>query len=413
METTVVLQESAIKIQVINNVKLKDRTITNKVINIYQLFLTKLVTTQIEFELIVRGSNIHIKIVTRFILTIFLVIVLALQSLYAQNKEVLAQKGDGIYKLLNRNGLDPVQYADPFIELNKTRLGKDNTLFTGVKYRLPDTELKSSELTASAFENNSPPSNTESPAEATGKKMNFSIFGSKYADVEIKSNELKGAVYYLVAGHGGPDPGAVGKYENHMVCEDEYAYDVTLRMARNLIEKGATIYMITTDKNDGIRDESFLRADKDEVCYPNQQIPLNQIKRLHQRVDAVNKLHSKNKNAFQRMVVIHVDSRSKNENIDIFFYHDSQSKTGKKSASILQRTFQNKYNEHQPGRGYQGTVSPRNLYVLKNTYPAGVYIELANINHQRDIKRIIIADNRQAVANWLTEGLVADFKTNK
>ena len=360
-----------------------------------------------------RKSNIHIKIFTRFVLTIFLVFVVSLQLLNAQNKEVLAQKGDGIYKLLNRNGLDPTQYADPFIELNKTRLGKNNTLYTGVKYRLPDTDLKPEELTASAQGNITSVTTSPSSARASGKIMNFSIFGSKYADVEIKSSELKGAVYYLVSGHGGPDPGAVGKYENHQVCEDEYAYDVTLRMARNLIEKGATIYMITTDKNDGTRDDSFLKADKDEVCYPNQSIPLNQIKRLHQRVDAINQLYSKNKNTFQRMIIIHVDSRSKNENIDIFFYHDSQSNTGKKSAAILQQTFQNKYNEHQPGRGYQGTVSSRNLYVLKNTYPVGVYIELANINHQRDIKRLIIANNRQAVANWLTEGLVKDFNTNK
>lgn len=362
-------------------------------------------------------SNIHIKIVTRFILTIFLAFVMTLQCLVAQSTEVVAKNGDGIYKLLKRNGLDPAQYTNPFIELNKTRLGKDNTLFTGVKYKLPDSNKTSTitttnpalTTTVSASANSS--SNTL--ARGTGQFMRYDIFGSKYANVEIKSNELKGAVYYLKSGHGGPDPGAVGKYQNHQVCEDEYAYDVTLRMARNLIEKGATVYMITIDKNDGIRDVSFLKADKDEVCYPNITIPLNHVKRLQQRVDAVNKLYNKHGNAFQRFISVHVDSRSKGENIDIFFYHDSKSNTGKKAATVLQRTFHNKYNEHQPGRGYKGTVSARNLYVLKNSYPVGVYIELANMNHQRDIKRLIIADNRQAVANWLTQGLVVDFKTNK
>jgi len=360
-----------------------------------------------------RDSNLHIKIVTRFLLTIFLSFVMALPALVAQNKEVVAKNGDGIYKLLKRYDLDPSLYTNAFIELNKTRLGKDNTLFTGVKYKLPDTENITTENIPVAPGTPTLASAPNSTAKITTQSKNFDIFGSKYANVEIISDELNGAIYYLIAGHGGPDPGAVGKYENHQVCEDEYAYDVTLRMARKLIEKGATVYMITIDKNDGIRDESFLKADKDEVCYPNLAIPLNQVKRLHQRVDATNKLYKKNKNAFQRVIIIHVDSRSKGENIDIFFYHDSQSNTGKKAATILQRTFHNKYNEHQPGRGYQGTVSSRNLYVLKNTYPAGVYIELANINHQRDIKRLIIADNRQAVANWLAEGLVTDFKTNK
>ena len=356
-----------------------------------------------------RGSNIHIKIVSRFVLIFFLAFAAALQNTNAQSKEVIAIKGDGIYKLLKRNGIDPAKYTDSFIELNKTRLGKDNTLFAGVKYKLPDTGTSAIETIAAATDSPAP----AVPSKISAQSKHFDMFGSKYANVEIKSDELKGAIYYLVAGHGGPDPGAVGKYEGHQVCEDEYAYDVTLRIARNLIEKGANVYMITLDKNDGIRDESFLMADKDEVCYPNQKIPLNQVKRLHQRVDATNKLYKQNRNAFQRVIIIHVDSRSKGENIDIFFYHDSQSNTGKKAATILQRTFHNKYNQHQPGRGYQGTVSSRNLYVLKNTYPAGVYIELANINHQRDIKRLIIADNRQAVANWLTEGLVTDFNTNK
>lgn len=367
-----------------------------------------------------RDSNIHIKIFTRFVLATFLAFTVASQCLAAQNKEVVAKNGDGIYKLLKKNGLDPALYTNSFIELNKTRLGKDNSLFTGVKYKLPNTSTNTEKaVSTQAILASEPPITKVSSAEptavakGTGQFRNFSIFGSKYANVEIKSNELKGAIYYLKSGHGGPDPGAVGKYQNHQVCEDEYAYDVTLRMARNLIEKGATVYMITIDRNDGIRDDSFLKADKDEVCYPNLTIPLNQVKRLHQRVEVINDLYRKNGNTFQRFIAIHVDSRSKGENIDIFFYHDSQSNTGKRAATILQKTFHQKYNEHQPGRGYQGTVSSRNLYVLKNSYPVGVYIELANMNHQRDIKRLIISDNRQAVANWLTQGLVTDFKTNK
>jgi N-acetylmuramoyl-L-alanine amidase len=363
------------------------------------------------------SSNIHIKIFTRLILTAILILNLMSGFLFAQIKEVIAKNGDGIHKVLRNNGLDPEIYTEAFIELNKTRLGKDNTLFTGVKYRLPDAEPKTivqdngEKLAAASL---TPAANsTIEISGTTGKMIRHDIFGSKYANVEIKSNELKGAVYYLKSGHGGPDPGAMGNYQGNVVCEDEYAYDVTLRLARNLMERGATVYLITIDKNDGIRDVSFLKADKDEVCYPNLTIPLNHVKRLQQRVDAVNKLYSKNKNSFQRFISIHVDSRSKGENIDIFFYHDAKSKTGKKAAITLQKTFHAKYNEHQPGRGYQGTVSARNLYVLKNTYPAGVYIELANMNHQRDIKRLIIADNRQAVANWLADGLVTDFETNK
>ena len=349
-------------------------------------------------------SNLHIK--SRYQIILLLVLITAFLPILtsAQTKEVVAEKGDGIYSLLKRYGYSVTETMEDFIALNKEQLGKNNTLLAGVKYKLPDGASAVSEPVAES---------AAKPAEATGKTVRYEIFGKEKADVPITSNTLNGAIYYLVAGHGGPDPGAVGKYNGHTVCEDEYAYDVTLRLARNLISDGATVYIITRDPNDGIREENYLKVDHDEYCYPKRTIPLNQTKRLRQRSDAVNELYKKNRGAFQRMIAIHVDSRSKGENIDVFFYHDKRSDTGKKAATILKDTFQKKYQEHQPGRGYGGTVSDRNLYVVKNTWPVAVYIELGNMNHERDIKRLIIPSNRQAVANWLAEGLMQDFKTNK
>jgi len=344
-------------------------------------------------------SNLHIKSIIRVVFVLFLVLFLLPAGSFAQSKEVVAQKGDGIYSLLKRHGYSISENLDRFISLNKEHLGKNNTLIAGRKYKLPDKT--------------DTPTTSSTPGKTPVQTAHYEIFGSKYADVEITGSSLRGAVYYLMGGHGGPDPGAVGKYAGHTVCEDEYAYDVTLRLARKLISEGATVYMITRDKNDGIRDDSFLKPDKDEVCYPNQKIPLNQMKRLRQRTDAVNNLYKQNKGRFQRMIAIHVDSRSKGENIDVFFYHDKRSDTGKKTATILKDTFQKKYQEHQPGRGYGGTVSDRNLYVVRNTWPPAVFIELGNMNHNRDVKRLIISDNRQALANWLAEGLTKDFKTNK
>jgi len=343
-------------------------------------------------------SNLHIKAEAKIKLVVFWIIIIFPLCLSAQNKEVVAEKGEGIYRLLTRHGISVSEHMDDFIALNKSTLGKNNTLIAGVKYKLPESN---SSATKSA------------PAKAKGKTVRYDIFGKEYADVEITSSELRGAVYYLMAGHGGPDPGAVGKYNGHSVYEDEYAYDVTLRLARNLISDGATVYLITRDKNDGIRDAIKLKGDKDEVCYPNLTIPLNHTRRLRQRTDAVNKLYKKHKKSFQRMISLHIDSRGKRENIDIFFIHDKRSKTGKKTAEILRKTIENKYREHQPNRGYTGTVSSRNLYVVRNTWPTAVFIELGNMNHQRDVKRLVIPRNRQAVANWLTLGLKQDFKVNK
>lgn len=42
----------------------------------------------------------------------------------------------------------------------------------------------------------------------------------------------------------------------------------------------------------------------------------------------------------------------------------------------MKDTFESKYGKHQPNRGFSGTVSGRNLYVLSHTTPASVFVEL-------------------------------------
>jgi N-acetylmuramoyl-L-alanine amidase len=320
--------------------------------------------------------------------------------LSAQEYETFkAKKGDGIYSVLKQNGYSYSEALNQFIDLNKSKLGKENTLIIGKVYRLP---LKADTI--------KPVQKVQAKPLPIQEKEVYEIYGKNYREITVKSKELAGAVYYLESGHGGPDPGAIGSLNGHILCEDEYAYDVTLRLARNLNECGATVYMIIRDPNDGIRDEQYLTPDKDEVCYPNSEIPLSQLARLKQSTAAVNNLHELNKKKFQRLVVIHIDSRSIKENIDVFFYHDKGSNTGKRLANTLKETFEKKYAMHQPNRGYSGSVSERNLYVTKNSVTPSVFIELGNINHTRDQQRIINPDNRQAVANWLRDGLIEDFK---
>lgn len=244
---------------------------------------------------------------------------------------------------------------------------------------------------------------------STTSSMAFMGVGN--ARVAVKDQRLRGAVYYLASGHGGPDPGAIGHYGNYALAEDEYAYDVTIRLARALMEHGATVYMIVRDPNDGIRNEKVLKIDHDEVAYPNQRIPLNHTMRLRQCTDAVNKLHRKHKEAYQRMVTIHVDSRSKGQMIDVFFYHHEQSKVGQRLAKHIHKSFQSGYRRSQPTRTYSGTVSDRtSLYVVRNSHAPTVFIELGNIRNEKDQRRFLLADNRQALANWICTGLQTDYK---
>lgn len=238
------------------------------------------------------------------------------------------------------------------------------------------------------------------------------LFGKALASYQVSSSTLDGAVFYLVSGHGGPDPGCIGKYQGKELHEDEYAYDIILRLGRELLKRGATVHFIIQDKKDGIRNTAVLDNSKRETCM-GKEIPLNQVARLQQRCDAINRLHRKSKSNYKRAVFIHIDSRSKGKQTDVFFYHSPGSKYGKRLADGLRSTFEAKYDRHQPNRGFKGTVSERNLFVLKNTNPYGVFLELGNIQNPQDQKRLVVPDNRQALANWIAEAIVKDYKKSK
>jgi len=235
----------------------------------------------------------------------------------------------------------------------------------------------------------------------------YKLLGKECEKVIVNDNKLKGHLFYLISGHGGPDPGANCKKDSNLLCEDEYAYDIILRLARNLISQEAKVIMVVTDKNDGIRDESFLAYDSDETAFDEMVIPLNQIERLKQRTDQINKLYRTNEKKYiQRLIEVHIDSRHETKKIDLFFYHYPGSADGKKLAENLLETVKSKYNTHQKSRGYNGIVQERNLYSLRKTLPTSVYIEVGNITNEFDQRRILIANNRQAMANWLAEGLM-------
>lgn len=144
-----------------------------------------------------------------------------------------------------------------------------------------------------------------------------------------------------------------------------------------------------------------------------QTLPINQVKRLKQRSEKINSLSKQSKDKYQRAVFIHLDSRSKKQQLDVFFYHAKNSAEGKRLAKTVRDTFDDHYNTHQPNRGFTGTVSTRNLYVLDNTAPIGLFTELGNIQNTFDQRRFLDPDNRQALANWMCRGYIKDYENWK
>ncbi|MCL1932911.1 MAG: N-acetylmuramoyl-L-alanine amidase [Candidatus Azobacteroides sp.] len=332
---------------------------------------------------------------------IYLLLILSLCTSFVSGQEKdTPRKGEGIHAFLRRNNRPEAKQYEEFIRLNKHKLGKSNTLIQGTAYLLPPITVSEQPKPESANRKN-----------RTGTNP---LFGEKYKNYEIKDNVLSGACFYLVSGHGGPDPGAVAKVDGRELHEDEYAYDIILRLARNLLQHNATVYIIIQDPKDGIRDEKYLNNTKRETCMGNA-IPLSQVARLEQRTNAINSLNFRSKAKYQRAIFIHLDSQSKKKQLDVFFYYQNikQNKTQSlRLAETMRKTFRDLYQKHQPDRGFSGTVSTRPLYVLRNTTPISIFVELANMQNADDQKRYISDNNRQALANWLCAGFIKDYQSS-
>lgn len=330
-----------------------------------------------------------------------------MSSLYSQDtKTVVAEEGDGILSLLRKQGIDPYDHYEDFIAMNADNLRDSIHLYAGRKYRIPAADLDTVTVVKSIQKKTSEVKDI--------KTREIPILGKNHSTVLIKSDRLAGTVYYLISGHGGPDPGAIGTYRGKTITEDEYAYDITLRLARELISHGAMVYVIIRDENDGIRDDRVLEIDHDETAYLNKSIPLNQVQRLKQRVEIVNEKYQKHRGQYQRLIVTHIDSRSVGQNIDVFFYYHENSKNGKRLAESIHRTFQKNYKKYQPNRLYTGTFEDRtSLYLVKKTHPAMTFIEVGNIRNKKDQRRIVVPENRQALAKWIAEGALLDFEGEK
>ena len=300
---------------------------------------------------------------------------------------VTAKDGDGIYSLLRREGVEPTPSAvSEFKSTNASALKGRDVLLVGRKYRVPSLSKV------------------------------YAIFGSAYEKVPVLTTRLDGHVYYVVAGHGGPDPGTIGEYKGEMLPEDEIAYDTALRLARNLIQESATVYIIVRDENDGIRDTESFKHDVDEVYLGGTKIARSHSRRLRDRTKIINRLYDENKSwaKSQQVISLHVDAYGAKIEPQIDVHFKTASKSGYALSKALRDTMAAKYAEFQPNRRYRGGIdNTANLWVLNNTKPVAVLVELGNIRHPGDQYRLVKPGNRQAIADWLLDGLIHDAAGKK
>jgi N-acetylmuramoyl-L-alanine amidase len=289
-------------------------------------------------------------------------------------------EGEGIWSFLRRHQLDPATHLQDFKKLNEGRFDNNGGLYLHRDYLIP----------------------------VVLKERKEPLFGAEHETVKLIDDRLKGAVFLPGKRTRWPRP------RGHRALRRTRLVRRRVRL-RHHAPTGPQTYGTPCHRPPHCTRyhprHSFrylLAPDRSETVQ-GETIPLDQLERLQQRARVINQLAKEEKAAYQRCIEIHLDSRSQNKQLDVFFYHHARSKKGRDMAETLRSTLQQNYQKHQPRRGFSGTVSDRNLYMLRRTNPAAVFIELGNIRNFRDQQRFILESNRQALANWLAEGIINDY----
>lgn len=172
---------------------------------------------------------------------------------------------------------------------------------------------------------------------------------------------IKGKVIAIDAGHGGRDPGAVGKNKDF---EKKYTLDIAKRMERKLSAAGADVIMTRS-------------GDQNTKLYKRAQIA--------------------NKNNADIFISIHINSfytsKAKGTETYYFKYKD------KPLASALQKEMVTALKRRNNG------IKRSKLYVLNHTKMPAALVEPMFMTHPEEYRQIRDPNTRERIANALVTGI--------
>lgn len=277
---------------------------------------------------------------------------------------VVAEQGDGIFSLLRKQGLDPAKYYGEFLELNSDKITEGTALKLGEAYRVPyaDDSLKKTGVLVETVKDSEAP-----------------IFDKELAQMSLKSDKLKDAVYYLIA-------------ENSSGTENGFVNDVTQRIAGELMLNGAHVYVMGDD---------LMRDSEDEGISVDNT--------FGDYVQVINKRYIKNTGKYQRVLLIRAENVIETGNMAVAVYHYDKSAQGQRFAENIQNVFkENNVSSTTIDESSLVFEDKNSLYLATNILPAISIMTIENTSRTSKSK-ISLKPNKKEFADLISNGIINDY----